>query len=86
MRAVVSALSGGASALAEARAEAAEGAAREAAALECLRLLRTAFSIDTQTVHRLRTAEAGEKLSIAMMFNPKSRTIYRNAIMMCTFT
>lgn len=56
----MAALGAGAGALAEARTRAPEGAAREAAALECLRLLRTAFALDVQLVQRLRAAEAGE--------------------------
>jgi hypothetical protein len=63
MRAVVAALSGGAPALAAARVGTAEGAAREGAALECLRLLRTAFSADVQAVQWMRASEAGAQLT-----------------------
>lgn len=56
---MVMALHGGVTALGKARISTPEGAAREAATLECLRLLRTAFALDYQLVQRLRTAEAG---------------------------
>lgn len=59
MRAVIGALSGGSATLVVARRDAPEGAAQEAAALECLRLLRAAFEVDVPVVRRLRSAEAG---------------------------
>lgn len=61
MRAVLAALSPGVASLAAARRDAAEGAAREAAALECLRLLAAGFSADVPLVQRLRSAEAGDQ-------------------------
>lgn len=59
MRAVLQALSPGAAALAAARRDSPEGAARERAALECLRLLGAGFGPDAALVQRLRSAELG---------------------------
>jgi hypothetical protein len=59
MRAVLQALAPGAAALAAARRDSPNGAARERAALECLRLLGAGFGVDVPLVQRLRSAELG---------------------------
>lgn len=59
MRAVLQALSPGVAALAAARRDSPDGAAREQAALECLRLLGAGFAVDVPLVQRLRLAELG---------------------------